>query len=123
MKIGLVFKILIPIALVSAAGIYILNESVPTALVAKAERHLAINAVPGSVSVLAEKEMYIKGEHSGRIAVSKIEEGGVVSFNEVLMELDTGDLDLLIEKADNDIFWVMLPDGVIWIEFLVNKAT
>ncbi len=103
MKIGLVFKILIPIALVLAAGVYILNESVPTALVVKAERRLAVNAVPGSVSVLAEKEMFIKGEHSGRIAVSKIEKGGVVSFDDVLMELDTGDLDLLIEKADNDI--------------------
>ncbi|MBT3483407.1 MAG: efflux RND transporter periplasmic adaptor subunit [Opitutales bacterium] len=103
MKTGLVFKILIPIALVSAAGFYILNESASVAVVAKVERHLAVNAVPSSVSVVAEKEMLIKGEHGGRIAVSKMEKGGLVSFGEVLMALDTGDLDLLIEKADNDI--------------------
>lgn len=103
MKIGLVFKILIPVALAATVGAYILVESVPTAVVAEAERRLAVNAVPGTVNVVAEKEMFIKGEYGGRIAVSNLKLGGLVSQGDTLLELDMGDLDLTIEKAENDI--------------------
>jgi RND family efflux transporter MFP subunit len=103
MKIGLLFKFLIPIAIVAAMGVFILNESVPTAVVVETERRLAINAVPGTVNVVAEKEMLIKGEHGGRIAVSNLKVGGLVSYGEMLLGLDTGDLDLAIEKAENDL--------------------
>lgn len=64
---------------------------------------MAVNAVPGTVNVLAEKEMFIKGEYGGRITLSNLEIGKVVSGGEILFDLDTGDLDLRIEKAENDL--------------------
>ena len=103
MKIGLVFKILIPIAVIATGGFYIFSGTIQTAVVSPTVRRLAVNAVPGTVSVLAEKEMYIKGEYGGRIAVSNLSVGGVASEGDILIELDTGDLELTIEKAENDL--------------------
>ncbi len=103
MKISTVFKILIPIAALLVAGFFIFSRSVPTAIVSDTERGVAVNAVPGTVNVLAEKEMYIKGEHGGRVIQSNLEKGGTVSANEVLIVLDTGDIDLEIEKAENEL--------------------
>jgi|ETNmetMinimDraft_22_1059887.scaffolds.fasta_scaffold00006_27 RND family efflux transporter MFP subunit len=103
MKLGLVFKILIPVGLAVVAATYILSQSTPSAVVAETVRRIAVNAVPGTVHVLAEKEMFIKGEFGGRITTSNLRIGKVVSQEEVLFDLDTGDLDLKIEKAENDL--------------------
>ncbi len=100
MKIGTVFKILIPLAIVSSIGFYISTQSIPTVTVSKATRGIAVNAVPGTVIVLAEKEMLIKGEYGGRVITSNIKKGTAVSENDILIELDTGDIDLEIEKAE-----------------------
>ena len=102
MKISTVFKILFPIAIAAVAGYFILTRSVPTAVVATTQRGIAVNAVPGTVSVLAEQEMLIKGEHGGRVIESSLEKGGVVSKGDILIQLDTGDIDLDIEKSENE---------------------
>lgn len=103
MKIGTVFKILIPIAIAASIGFYIFSQSIPSATVMAASRGIAVNAVPGTVVVLAEKEMLIRGEYGGRVTASNLIKGGTVSENEVLIELDTGDIDLQIEKAEIDL--------------------
>ncbi len=102
MKAGTVFKIIIPLAVAGAIGYYILQSSIPTAIVSKATRSTAVNAVPGTVAVIAEKEMLIKGEHGGRVAISNLEKGGIVSSGDILIQLDTGDIDLDLEKAENE---------------------
>ncbi len=102
MKIGLVLKILIPIAIIAAIGSYVFVKSTPVAVVSETVRGLAVKAVPGTVNVLAEQEMFIKGEYGGRVIVSNLKAGGLVSKDDVLIELDTGDLDLTIAKAEND---------------------
>lgn len=103
MKISTVFKILIPIVVLAAMGVFVFTRSIPTAIVAETQRGLAVNAVPGTVNVLAEKEMYIRGEHGGRIIKSNLVTGGIVSAGDVLIQLDTGDIDLEIEKAENEL--------------------
>ncbi len=102
MKISTVFKILLPVAILAAIGYFIFARSIPTAVVSETQRGMAVNAVPGTVNVLAEKEMYIKGEHGGRIIKSNLETGALVSAGDVLIQLDTGDIDLEIEKAENE---------------------
>lgn len=103
MKVSTVFKILIPLAALSVVGFFIFSRSVPIAIVSETERGIAVNAVPGTVNVLAEKEMFIKGEHGGRVIKSNLENGGTVSAGEVLIVLDTGDIDLEIEKAEAEL--------------------
>lgn len=102
MKVSTVLKILLLLVIVLAIGSFIFVRSVPTAVVSEAQRGMAVNAVPGTVHVLAEKVMFVKGEHAGRVIVSNLEKGKIVSRGDVLIKLDTGDLDLDIEKAENE---------------------
>ena len=102
MKISNVFKLLIPLAIAGAIGAFLLTKSVPTAVVAETQRGIAVNAVPGTVSVLAEQEMLIRGEHGGRVIASNLEIGGTVSEGEILFQLDTGDIDIDIERSENE---------------------
>lgn len=75
----------------------------PVALVAPVVRGRAVNSVPGSVEVKAESLLPIKSEVGGRIVVSSLNPGRVVVKDEVLLQLDPGDLDIEIERIKNDI--------------------
>ena len=103
MKLSLILKLLIPVGIAAVVAVYVFSQSVPSAIVSETVRRIAVNAVPGTVNVLAEKEMFIRGEFGGRITMSNLEIGKVVSEGEALFALDTGDLDLQIEKAENDL--------------------
>jgi RND family efflux transporter MFP subunit len=103
MKASTVFKFLISVAALLVVGFLLFSRSVPIAIVTETERGMAVNAVPGTINVLAEKEMFIKGEHGGRVINSNLEKGGTVTAGEVLIVLDTGDIDLEIEKAENEL--------------------
>ncbi|MBK8476347.1 MAG: efflux RND transporter periplasmic adaptor subunit [Opitutaceae bacterium] len=74
----------------------------PEAKVALAKRGRAINAVPGSVTVLAERALQVKSDVSGRIVRSNLVLSDKVAAGGVLLELDTGDLNLQIEQLEND---------------------
>ena len=75
----------------------------PVAVVATVVRGRAANAVPGSVDVQAEYTAEIKSEVEGRITSSILDAGLVVKKGDVLVQLDTGDVELAIERIKNDL--------------------
>lgn len=75
----------------------------PVAIVAPAVRGKAVRAVPGSVEVEAEYAQELKSEVGGRVADSVLEIGLRVRAGDVLVRLDTGDVDLEIERIRNEI--------------------
>ncbi len=95
-------KFLAVAALVFVVVIGYVYLSRPAALVAEVTSGRAIKAVPGSVMVLAEFEMELKSEVGGRVVKSNLEPGNSVSAGDVLCQLDTGDLELEIEKITSE---------------------
>jgi|UniRef100_UPI004049CBA0 RND family efflux transporter MFP subunit len=89
----------IVVTVLVVAYIYI---SRPTALVAEVTSGRAIKAVPGSVVVQAEFEMELKSEVAGRVVKSDLDPGKTVHAGDVLCQLDTGDLELDIERITNE---------------------
>ncbi|MDP2139057.1 MAG: efflux RND transporter periplasmic adaptor subunit [Candidatus Didemnitutus sp.] len=75
----------------------------PVALVAVATRGKAVRAVPGSVEVKAEFANELKSAVGGRVAHTTLDVGQRVSQGDVLVQLDTGDVDLEIERTKNEI--------------------
>jgi RND family efflux transporter MFP subunit len=74
----------------------------PVAKVVRAVRGAAVDAVPGSVIVDAEYQMELKSELGGHIVKSALDEGKHVKKDEFLVQLDTGDLEIEIEKLEID---------------------
>lgn len=72
------------------------------ALVAKATSGVAVNAVPGSVAVEAEYIMEIKSEIGGRVSACNLLPGTHVKEGDVLIELDTRDVALEVERIETD---------------------
>ncbi|RXK55737.1 efflux RND transporter periplasmic adaptor subunit [Oleiharenicola lentus] len=75
----------------------------PVAVVVPVVRGRAVNSVPGSVEVKAESVLPVKSEAGGRIVTSSLNPGRVVTKDEVLLQLDTGDVDIEIERIANDL--------------------
>ena len=75
----------------------------PVALVAPATRGKAVHAVPGTVEVKAEFALELKSEVGGRVSASELDIGKKVFKGDVLVQIDTGDLDLEIERIKNEI--------------------
>lgn len=75
----------------------------PVALVAPAFRGKAVNIVPGTVEVKAEFANELKSEVGGRVLDSVLDIGKRVYRGDVLVQLDTGDIDLEIERIKNEI--------------------
>jgi RND family efflux transporter MFP subunit len=98
LKIGLV-------VIVVCAGIFGAIVSLrPEARVAQVVKGTARDVVPGSVVVRAEYAMELKSEIGGRI-VSKdyqLDPGQAVKAGAVLVRIDTGDIDLDIDKTQSD---------------------
>ena len=80
--------------------IYVLR---PVALVAPAVRDTAVRTVPGTVEVKAEFAIELKSEVGGRVISSELEIGKGVAKNDTLVQIDTGDVDLEIERIKNEI--------------------
>ncbi len=102
MKTGSVVKIALAIALVAIGGIYFLNTIKSLAHVSPVKRGLAVKTAPGTVEVLAER-MQVRSDLKGRIARSVLRVGNAVKKGEVLVELDTGDIELEISNAENSL--------------------
>jgi len=95
-------KLLIGAAALVVVGFILFAIFKPAARVAAVFSGSAVKAVPGSVTVQAEYVMELKSEVSGRIVKSELELGAKVSPGTMLAQIDTGDLELQIEKTQND---------------------
>lgn len=95
-KVGLI------LALLAALGAVVLHFTRPVAMVEAVTQGLAVNAVPGSVTVFAEYQMDLKSEIGGRVLRSGLDDGLPVKEGDFLVQLDTGDLDLEIERIESE---------------------
>lgn len=75
----------------------------PVAYVVPAFRTTAVKTVPGTVEVKAEYEVELKSEVGGRIISSQLDVGRQVEKGDTLVQIDTGDVDLEIERIKNEI--------------------
>ena len=75
----------------------------PVAMVSTVTSGRAIHAVPGSVEVKAEYTMELKSEEAGRIIASALDPGKKIFKGDVLVQIDTGDVDLEIDRIKNEI--------------------
>ena len=75
----------------------------PVAPVALAIRGRAVRSVPGTVEVKAEFQMELKSEVGGRVRSTALDVGKKVFKGDVLIQLDTGDIDIDIERIKNEI--------------------
>jgi len=75
----------------------------PVAQVARATKGKAGRFIPGTVEVKAEFTIELKSEVSGRVSASSLDIGKPVTQGGVLMQIDTGDIDLEIERITNEI--------------------
>lgn len=92
--------IAVPLLLVWYIYFYALR---PVAIVVVATSGRAVHAVPGSVEVKAEYAMELKSEVGGRIISSLVDPGKKIFKGDVLVQIDTGDVDLEIERIKNEI--------------------
>jgi RND family efflux transporter MFP subunit len=75
----------------------------PVALVTAATTTTAVRTVPGTVEVKAEFAIELKSEVGGRVIASSLDVGQRVFKNDILVQIDTGDIDLEIERIKNEI--------------------
>lgn len=92
--------ILVIVAGLVAGLLYFLR---PIAPVAVASRGRAVDSRPGTVEVKAEFQMELKSEVGGRVRTSALDVGKKVFKGDVLVQLDTGGVDLDIERIKNEI--------------------
>lgn len=96
-------KVLWIVLLAAVAGVVgYFYVSRPTARVANVQGGQAVKAVPGSVIVQAEFEMNLKSAVGGRVVKSELDPGKSVKEGDVLVQLDTGDLELEIEGKQTE---------------------
>ena len=75
----------------------------PVAQVMPAIKGKSVRFVPGTIEVKAEYEIELKSEVSGRVSSTELEIGKKVFKNDVLIQIDTGDVDIDIERFKNEI--------------------
>jgi RND family efflux transporter MFP subunit len=88
------------LAVVGLVAAYLLRS---VAVVALVKRQPAPDAKPGSVIVLAERETDLKCAYSGRILRSVLLPGKQIKEGEFLVQLDTRELELDIQKTASDL--------------------
>jgi len=99
---GFVFKILLPVALIAGGAYFGFRQITPEAVVESPTRGIAPKAVSGTIKVMAEHSE-LKSSVDGRIILSNLELGKTVKKDEVLIQLDTADIDLQIEGMKLDL--------------------
>ena len=103
MSKGFWIKLAAGLGLALAGGAFLLNGFKPVAVVAEARRSVAVRSVPGTVKVLAKQEMTARCEMRGRVVLSNLQVGKEVQEGEVLIALDSGDLELEMERKEIDL--------------------
>lgn len=95
-----VFLKLLLVLVVVAAGVFAaVFFSRPVAIVVKVTRGQATNIVPGSVVVEAARTSPITSEIEGKIIETALEPGTTVKEGAVVVRLDTGDIQLEIDRV------------------------
>ncbi len=96
-------KVLAAAIVLAGAGLTLAYFLRPVAQVVIVKRQPAPNAKPGSVVVLAEREADLKSEYGGRILRSALRPGTRFKAGDFLVQLDTHELELDIEKTQSDV--------------------
>lgn len=101
-RLGL--KLLIIVVAVVAAVFVAIVVSRPVAMVQPVTSNVAVDAKAGSVTVVAEYGMELKSEFGGRVLAKdfKLDPGAQVKAGDVLAQLDPAELQIAIEKDEND---------------------
>jgi RND family efflux transporter MFP subunit len=95
-------RLVVAASVLIALAIALIYFTRPVAKVVRVVRGKAVNAVPGSVIVDADYEMELKSELAGHIIKSALDEGKHVKEGEFLVQLDTGGIEIEIEKLQID---------------------
>jgi RND family efflux transporter MFP subunit len=95
-------RLIAAISVLIALAIALLYFTSPVAKVVRVVRGQAVKAVPGSVIVDAEYELELKSELGGHLIKSALDEGKPVKEGEFLVQLDTGGIEIEIEKLQID---------------------
>jgi RND family efflux transporter MFP subunit len=98
----LIVRVLLGLGVMGAGIYFALDYFRPVALVAPVIAGQAIKAVPGSVTVRAESPVELKSETQGKVIESSLELGKLVKKDDVLLKLDSRDVELQIEKLESD---------------------
>jgi RND family efflux transporter MFP subunit len=101
-RAGSALILVLVLAAVAVAAVAVFYYSRPVATVVPAFKSRAIKAVPGSVTVYAEYQMELKSEIGGRVSKSILDPGLAVREGDFLVQIDTGDLDLEIERIESE---------------------
>jgi RND family efflux transporter MFP subunit len=97
---GVVLKVIVVLVLLTAASVALFYNFQSTARVKASERDNAVDAVTGSVTVQADGGMKdLKSEAAGKVVMANIDPGSKFKQHDVLVQLDTTDLDRDIEEA------------------------
>lgn len=94
--------ILAIVAILAGGALYYFLFSKPIASITEVTGGRAVQAVPGSVTVYAEFEMELKSEGGGRVLESELDPGRKVKKGEVLLQIDSADLELEIERIESE---------------------
>jgi RND family efflux transporter MFP subunit len=102
-KSNFLLKALIAVAVLVAVAFGIVQYLRPTARVETVVSGDAVDAKPGSVAVKEEYAMQMKAAIGGRVLSRdyKLDTGLKVSEGDILVQLDTGDVDIEIQQAKN----------------------
>ncbi len=99
-KGGVVLKLIVVLVLLSATGYAVFHNLQGTARVKAAGRDTAVDAVTGSVLVHADGGMKpLKSEAAGKVTIANIKPGSRFKKGDILVQLDTTDLDRDIREA------------------------
>jgi RND family efflux transporter MFP subunit len=97
---GVVVKTIVVLVLLAAAGVAVFYNVQKTARVKASERDNAVDAVTGSVLIHADGGMKdLKSEAAGKVVMANIKPGSKFKKDDVLVQLDTTDLDRDISEA------------------------
>jgi len=98
------WKKLLAVAVVAAVAFWVGSYLTrPVAQVVAASRTKAVRTVLGTVAVKSEYDLDLKSEVGGRVKTSDLEVGRKVFKGDVLVTIDSGDIDLEIERITSDL--------------------
>ncbi|MEM9157452.1 MAG: efflux RND transporter periplasmic adaptor subunit [Verrucomicrobiota bacterium] len=98
MKVGAAIKTVLVLGVIGVGAFYYVRTLKPEALVAAVKEDVAAHAVPGTLTVLPRVAIDLKSEHDGRIIESSIEVGEIVKKGQLLVRLDTSELEINLDR-------------------------
>lgn len=100
---GWLAKLLVVLLVLAGIAYGVTYAMRPVAQVVAATRSKAVRSVPGTVEVKAEFDVPLKSEVGGRVKTTELEIGRKFFKGDTLVTLDSGDVDIEIERIKNDL--------------------